>query len=465
MRKSRNLLVLAAAVLSLAAAGITPGAAQIQDEAYNEVRPLSSATEAAKLRLEERRVSSATLAELDSRLDNVGVAEVLNSANHTMRNSADCYPQEAKAFPVNPAPASAYCWDTGDAYTQRWLPQGVTSSGDADDDGLWGDDKVLLSGWKSNDSLFVDFPAMLDKDPNGQHLARVAFINANNPSSLSYRWVLLVIPTEGGANFDNAGVQLGGMVWFGDKLIVTAKGGDPSTNALYVFSMNHILQATVSSNAIGRVSGGYSAHGYQYVMPAIGSYGLSKKCDSAAGIACPAHVSLDRSATPDSIVLNEYQPSGTPKIGKMWGYQLAAPSESGMPLLKDSSGYVNVSEMFTADMAGAQGALSYRDLETGQRSWYLPRHRGGVGQRGVYQRRDATGVKTTTCTGTDAPTACWAAKSQGLSLWWSTKTVWSQTEWAADKNAKWVNEDASSTWKSQVIPERLLFSVPLSRMP
>lgn len=55
--------------------------------------------------------------------------------------------------------------------------------------------------------------------------------------------------------------------------------------------------------------------------------------------------------------------------------------------------------------------------------------------------------------------------AQGLSLWWSTRTVWSQTEWAADKNAKWVNEDASGTWKSQVIPERLLFSIPLSRTP
>ncbi|NGO76007.1 hypothetical protein G6045_10035 [Streptomyces sp. YC504] len=441
----------------------------------DNVRPLNSSTEAAELRLKERRVSAATLAELDSRLPNVGVAEVLASANHPMprTSSGNCHSSEVQALPVDPSPASGYCWDDGDDYTQRWLPQGVTSSGDADNDGMWGDSKVILSGWKSNDSVFVHHRNMLESDPNGQHLARVAFIDAADPANFKYRWVLLVIPTEGGANFDKAGVQVGGMVWFGDKLIVTAKSGDPSTNALYVFSMRHILQATVNSNAIGRVSGGYSAHGYQYVMPAIGSYGLSAKCGTDSGITCAAHVSLDRSATPDSIVLNEYQPSGTPALGKMWSYHLAAPSADGMPLVTDASGYAKVTEMFEADMAGAQGSLSYLDPASGKRSWYLPRHRGGIGQWGVYQRRDANGVTTTSCVNRETPTnpaACWAAKSQGLTLWWSTKTVWSQTEWAAnrvkdsDPTNDWVDETVSG-WRDKVLPERVLFSVPLSRMP
>ncbi|MFE9859098.1 hypothetical protein [Streptomyces sp. NPDC005780] len=103
MRKRRNWFVLAAAVLSLAAAGITPGAAQVQEEVYDEVRPLSSATEAAKLRLEERRVSSATLAELDSRLDNVGVAEVLASANSGPGTCPGTVAESASAASTNVA--------------------------------------------------------------------------------------------------------------------------------------------------------------------------------------------------------------------------------------------------------------------------------------------------------------------------------------------------------------------------
>jgi hypothetical protein len=42
-----------------------------------------------------------------------------------------------------------------------------------------------------------------------------------------------------------------------------------------------------------------------------------------------------------------------------------------------------------------------------------------------------------------------------MSLWWATKQVWTQTEWAANKDAE---------WKPDVIPERVLFSVPLSSL-
>jgi hypothetical protein len=47
------------------------------------------------------------------------------------------------------APTATQClgWDTGDQETLYWNPQGLTTFGDADDDGLWGDRNVILSGW------------------------------------------------------------------------------------------------------------------------------------------------------------------------------------------------------------------------------------------------------------------------------------------------------------------------------
>lgn len=459
----------AAAGLLLVVAG---GSAAQAADVYSEVRAVTNSADLAKHRLKERRVSATTIAELDSRLPNVGVAQVLASANHPMKSvtSGQCATREVAALPVNPRYSSGYCWDTGDATTQRWLPQGLTSSGAADNDGLWGTNKVILSGWKSNDKGFFDKydddpPAGEETEfPNSRNLTRVAFIDANDPAAMKYRWVLLVVPTEGGANFDNLGANIGGMAWFGDKLMITAKGDDATNNALFVFSMKHILQATVNDNAIGRVSGGYSAHGYQYVMPAIGSYALDTACGAAAGISCAASMSVDRSATPDSVVLNEWHSSGAPKIGRTWSYPLATPSEAGMPLKADASGYANVSRMYTADMSGVQGALWYEDPATGKRSWYMPKHRGGPGQQGIYYRRDAQDVTTTSCSGTDSAGACWAAHSQDMSLWWNSKTVWSQTEWAANASGGWV-DDAEPGWQSSVIRERVLFSVPLSSMP
>ncbi len=44
---------------------------------------------------------------------------------------------------------------------------------------------------------------------------------------------------------------------------------------MYIFDMKRILQATVNSTAVGKVSGGWSADGYQYVMPAVGFYSLA----------------------------------------------------------------------------------------------------------------------------------------------------------------------------------------------
>ncbi|MEU1800594.1 hypothetical protein [Streptomyces sp. NPDC019937] len=448
------------AVAAIVAAGATlfTGAASQAAVADNPgaLKRLTTSAELAKLTLTENTVSPDTLAELDSRLPNVGVDTVLKNANHPMtRTDAGCRASEKAALPIKPQAASGYCFDDGDALTQQWLPQSVTSSGDADDDGVWGTNKVILSGWTHNDHLNEEYPSEPDED---KALARVAFIDANDPAALKYRWVLLTVPTEGGANFAKLGSHLGGMVWYGDKLIVTASNGDAHDNALFVFSMKHILQATKNGHEIGKVDGGYSAHGYQYLMPAIGSYSLNGKCSSANddAIPCFASISLDRSSTPNRLVANEWFSSGGTEPARLFRYDLA-PVTNDMPLAVSGAKKAAAADAYETKAVGVQGALSY------QNTWYVPSARGGPGQHGIMWRQDGNGAASTSCSGTSPAIACWAKHSESMSLWWQTKTVWSVTEWAADANGKW-QDPASSGWEDRVVPERVLFSVPLSSL-
>jgi len=187
----------------------------------------------------------------------VGFAAVMASANHPMGLSATCSTAEQTTLPTAPAATTGLCWDTGDATTTSWHPQGLTTSGDADADGAWGSYKVILSGWQS----------LISGRYND---ARVAFIDDTTPSAPKYRWVYLVVPSSAGTDFSAAKAHSGGMVWYGDKLYVTGVGN--TSTAIRVFSLSNILQATDSSSAIGQTSSGYAAYGYQYVMPEIGYY-------------------------------------------------------------------------------------------------------------------------------------------------------------------------------------------------
>ncbi|MFG2367576.1 hypothetical protein ACGFY3_39085 [Streptomyces mirabilis] len=48
--------------------------------------------------------------------------------------------------------------------------------------------KVILSGWGQNGTTT-------------DHMGRIAFIDANDPSNFKYRWVLSVIPLNGGTDY------------------------------------------------------------------------------------------------------------------------------------------------------------------------------------------------------------------------------------------------------------------------
>lgn len=275
---------LAGTALALTAAATIVSASQAVSS--DNPGPLKSVTSAAELKDFQLKEHLATKRSLDrlatSMGGTVGVSTVLEHTNRTMRAADECAPTETEALPVAPTATRAYCWDEADAASRRWLPQSVTTSGDADEDGRWGANRVILSGWTHND-------AKPDEPEVSKGLARVAVIDANDLSDMTYRWVLLVVPTEDGSDYRKLESSISGMVWYQDKLLVTASAADTDRKSLYVYDMNRIQRASVDSPAVGRVPGGWSAHGYGYVMPAVASYSLTGgACDPAAddGVPC-----------------------------------------------------------------------------------------------------------------------------------------------------------------------------------
>ena len=145
---------------------------------------------------------------------------------------------------MEPAATRAYCFGGSD--TRGWRAGAVTTSGDADDDGLWGGNRVILSGWTRGAA-----GGSMDGPAPEQGLAKVAFVDANDPGALRYTWALLAVPVDGGRDYRGLVSPLSGMVWYQDKLLVTTREGD--RDALYVYDMDRIQRATVESDAVGRV--------------------------------------------------------------------------------------------------------------------------------------------------------------------------------------------------------------------
>lgn len=427
------------------ASATTPGAAT-----------RASAAAAARLQLTVHPVSDATVSAMDATFTNTSVDTVVNTVNHHLHaiGSSACTSSEAATAPSTPTVAadSTYCWDEGDATTQYWSPQGMTSSGDADGDGLWGTDRVVVSGWGSANTS----PAM----------GRLALINetAGSANKDGYRWVLPVIPTDGGTDFARFGSHMGGMVWWGDKLLITASlDGDAHHNAIYVFSTQHIYQANTDASWIGHEGSETSADGYQYFWPAIGSYSVDASCNytdhSDGRLPCFDGLSMDRSTSPYTLVANEWVSSGaTDATSRIWRYQLA-PAGDAMPISVNSAGTAAPLDVYDTDIIGIQGTLD--QTENGEKVVYTADALGSPQARGLPWRvpLPATGAQSaahvSTSTGGSATgQGTWAQHTEGMTYMSDQSRAWVQTEWAADKDGKWPTSDP--------VRQRIVFDLPVS---
>ncbi|MEV6192384.1 hypothetical protein AB0M19_08250 [Streptomyces sp. NPDC051920] len=375
---------------------------------------------ATQLSLHENLTSRESLDTLSGNMGgNVGIDGVLRDADHAMRNTADCTAGERAALPVEPTATRAYCWDDADARTSQWRPRSVTTSGDADDDGAWGARQVILAGWTHLDGR----AAAPDRE---EGLARIAVVDATDPDALRYRWVLLVAPRAGGKDFTALRTGLGGMVWYQDKLIVTADHGD----GLLVFDLHRLLRADVDSGAVGRTGHGYSAAGYRYVLPAIGSYDLEGgSCTRGRdhAVPCIGSLSLDRTTAPDSLVATE-APGDHPERTRLWRYAFStAAYRTG--LLADTQGHVKAAEAWTTKGSGISGALSHRARGAHESEWYVGRPSDGRAGHASLWRQSGQGAEAATCTA-DQSHACWGLGTGSLSYWQRTGELWSLSDTA-----------------------------------
>ncbi|MFG3265238.1 MULTISPECIES: hypothetical protein [Streptomyces] len=400
-RAVRGFLAGTALALTAAATMISASQATVAD-GPGALKPLTSSASTAALRLTEEAVPPASLDRLAAEMGpSVGVGEALSGAGRSLRDAAGCTRDEREALPVSPTATRAYCWNTDD--TEGWEPGAVTTSGDADDDGLWGAHRVIVSGWSRGSGPVAD-----------RGLARVALVDADNLGRLPYVWALLAVPVDGGRDYRGLVSQVSGMAWYQDKLLVTADDGDRA--ALYVYDVNRIHRATVAGEAVGRVPGGWSAHGAQYVLPAVASYRLS----GGSGAPRPATVSLDRSTAPDSLVAGEWTLDDGDRGARLWRYAFdTAPGRAGF-LAGDSAGRVAATEAYRTKATGVRGVLSYEG------GWYVSRGGGAGDGHGTLWRQDADGARGVRC-GADDSRACWSPRTESLSYWAQTGDVWTQS--------------------------------------
>ncbi|MFI9379161.1 hypothetical protein [Streptomyces parvulus] len=405
-RALRAALTGAALALTGAATLISASQATVADDP-GSLKPLTSAADTDALRLTEHRVPAPWLDRLSGAMgEPVGVDAVLDSADRTLRDAADCTAGEREALPVSPAATRAYCWDRAD--TEGWLPGAVTTSGDADEDGTWGAHRVVLSAWSRDDGT-----------PQGG-LARVSFVDADDPGRLSYTSALLAVPVDGGHDYRGLVSPVTGMVWYQDKLLVTTAAGD--RDALYVYEMDRVQRATTAASAVGRVPGGWAAAGHRYVLPAVASYRLP----DTAGAARPGAISLDRGTTPATLVASERVAADGDRPTRLWRYPLSTdPDRGGLPAT-DTAGHVDAVEAYETGAAEVGGVLSHRPTGAARADWYLDRTAGGHDGRGTLWRQDTEGARATEC-GSDGSQRCWSGQAGSLSYWARTGEVWSQS--------------------------------------
>ena len=121
---------------------------------------------------------SSVIAALDKALPNVKVSDIMADLNHDNPGSTPNV--------KNLVASSGYTWESSDDFndrgTDKWYPQGITTSADAYEKGEYEGHRVQLISWHS------------DNYDDGKRGARVTFVKQSSSRNKKYRHVLLVRP-------------------------------------------------------------------------------------------------------------------------------------------------------------------------------------------------------------------------------------------------------------------------------
>ena len=168
-------------------------------------------------------------------------------------------------------------WNAGDEATERWWPQGITTSADASDTEDIDGRRLLMTSWYS-------------KTVNGENRgSRVSVVDID---TLEYRHVLLVVPErsrDGALELKPLLVHAGGLVWCGPYLHVAG-----TRRGLFSCLVDDLIRVDSTEHTFG----------YRFVLPVRFAY------DAAASEGVEAmrysFLSLDRGAHPPQLVAGEY---------------------------------------------------------------------------------------------------------------------------------------------------------------
>lgn len=168
-------------------------------------------------------------------------------------------------------------WNDSDVRTERWWPQGITTSADASHDEDIDGRRLLVTSWYS-------------KKVGGEN--RGSRITVLDLDTLQYRHVLLVVPERGhGGRVELRPllVHAGGLVWCGPYLHVAG-----TRRGLFSCLVDDVI----------RVASTEETFGYRYVLPVRFAY----DANASEGVEEMRYsfLSLDRSSDPPQLVAGEY---------------------------------------------------------------------------------------------------------------------------------------------------------------
>lgn len=233
---------------------------------------------------------------------------------------------------------SGFRWASGDMNTADWYPQGMTGSSDAHESGkIAGRDVVLVSWYDKTGAA----------PTKG---ARLSLADITDLSDVRYRHLLLVEPTGDASNpsfgpvesLHGGALHAGGIVWYGDYLYVADTHG-----GLRVFDLTSVIRASdFNKDVIGVDGAKVHAHGYKYAVPELFRYTLH---DGSCG-ARFSFASLDRSASPHTLVTGEYRSDD--HNGRIIVWEL----DEQTGLLDTRAGEVRAIDAFVSGQTRMQGA-------------------------------------------------------------------------------------------------------------
>lgn len=359
-------------------------------------------------------------------LGNRTMSQVLAGANRTLAYKTDAACTSAKASIAKLDDAAhhvgAWCFDSGDEDAGRtldssdWVPQAIASSNEAAVGGYTGPSAVAVTWYQPR----PDHTTGAMDDPQND---RVTFINAlTSGNSATYRHVLLVEPVvqSGKLNLVPVKLHAGGVAWYGNLLFVASTGG-----GVRAFDTRRIFAVDTAKRLVGLDPAAPSdaklyGETFAYVMLEVANY---KKTDAActrspttlaAGL-CFSGVTVDRSASPPSLISYEYRTKDEMTAAKVGARIVHWPLDAATGLLaRATDGKVHSGTLDVTPTYQVQGAsIDHKSF------FFSTSQTGGT----FYSEVDGDGVAPKKSTWVEgAETVSFTTTSFGDRLWSVTET-------------------------------------------